>query len=131
MKEAMPNDKPIDGIAPVSQAALRAAEETLRIESAAALNLIGRLNASFQRAVSWIAQCRGRVVICGMGKSGIIGRKLAATLASTGTPSLWMHSAEAAHGDLGQLTRDDILVLISNSGETEETKRLAPLAKKI
>lgn len=133
--KAMPeNDsqyRPVDEAAHVSQAALRAAEETLRIESAAALNLIGRLNASFQQAVSWIAQCRGRVVICGMGKSGIIGRKLAATLASTGTPSLWMHSAEAAHGDMGQLTKDDILVLISNSGETEETKRLAPLAKKI
>ena len=78
-----------------------------------------------------IQKCRGRVIITGMGKTGIIGRKIAATFSSTGTPSIWIHSAEAVHGDLGQVTRQDIVIVISNSGETEETKRLVPLIRKI
>ncbi|MDI7261896.1 MAG: SIS domain-containing protein, partial [Thermodesulfobacteriota bacterium] len=77
-----------------------------------------------------ISKCKGRVIVAGMGKTGIIGRKIAATLSSTGTPSLWMHSAEAIHGDLGQVTRNDVVIIISSSGETEETKRLLPLIKK-
>lgn len=131
MQDLPNNNASTDEPIRLSEKALQAARSTLNIESNAILALQSRLDSSFQTAVTWIAECKGRVVICGMGKSGIIGRKLAATLASTGTPSLWMHSAEAAHGDLGQVTRDDILILISNSGETEETRRLAPLAKKI
>ncbi len=78
-----------------------------------------------------MAQCQGRVIITGMGKTGIVGRKIAATLSSTGTPSVFMHSAEAVHGDLGQVTSKDVLIIISQSGETEETMRLLPLIKKI
>ena len=78
-----------------------------------------------------IVRCPGRVIIAGMGKTGIIGRKMAATFSSTGTPSIFMHSAEAVHGDLGQVTRHDVVIVISTSGETEETTRLLPLLKKL
>jgi len=90
-----------------------------------------RIDGSFAKAVDVIAKCKGRVIVTGMGKTGIVGRKIAATLSSTGTPSLWMHSAEAVHGDLGQVTRNDIVIVISSSGETDEIKRLLPLVKKI
>ena len=83
------------------------------------------------KAVDVIAACQGRVVVAGMGKTGIVARKISATLSSTGTPSIYMHSAEAVHGDLGQVTRDDAVILISSSGETEETVRLLPLLKKV
>ncbi len=110
---------------------IRKAKEVIAIEARAIADLAGRINRDFLKAVDLIAKCKGRVIVAGMGKTGIIGRKIAATLSSTGTPSLWMHSAEAIHGDLGQVTRNDVVIIISNSGETEETKRLLPLIKKI
>lgn len=110
---------------------LKRAKEVLEIESAAVKALVANLDDNFTRAVDVMAKCRGRVVVAGMGKTGIIARKLSSTLSSTGTPSIYMHSAEAVHGDLGQVTRDDVVILISSSGETEETVRLLPLLKKI
>jgi len=89
------------------------------------------LGKTFVEAVKLLAKCKGRVVVSGMGKTGLIGRKIAATLSSTGTPSVWLHAAEALHGDLGQVTKDDVIILISYSGETEETVSLMPLLKKI
>jgi len=110
---------------------LKKAQRVIHTEAKAIEALAERIDEDFLRAVECIASCPGRVVVSGMGKTGIIGRKIAATLSSTGTPSIWMHSAEAVHGDLGQMTSQDVLILISHSGETEETKRLLPLAKKI
>ena len=110
---------------------LKKAQRVIQTEARAIAALSERVDEDFLRAVECIAACPGRVVVSGMGKTGIIGRKIAATLSSTGTPSIWMHSAEAVHGDLGQMTSQDVLILISHSGETEETKRLLPLAKKI
>ncbi len=117
---------------------LTRAKEVIRIEAQAILHLAKSLDKNFLKAVDLICKCTdsrqgrcGRVIVTGMGKTGIIGRKIASTLSSTGTPSLWMHSAEAVHGDLGQVTRNDVLILLSNSGETEETKKLLPLIKKI
>ncbi|MFH2069227.1 MAG: KpsF/GutQ family sugar-phosphate isomerase [Candidatus Omnitrophota bacterium] len=89
------------------------------------------LDKKFKEAVEKIAACRGRVVITGMGKSGIIGRKIAATLSSTGTPSFFLHPAEAVHGDLGMIDREDIVLAISNSGKTEEVLRILPAIKQI
>ena len=110
---------------------LKEARELIRIEAQAIKNLSSRINANFAKAIDIISKCRGRVIVSGMGKTGIIGRKIAATLSSTGTPSIWMHSAEAVHGDLGQVTRNDVLIIISYSGETDETKKLLPLIRKI
>lgn len=114
-----------------SKAILKKAREVLQVESEAIRSLSRKLDVHFSKAVDLILRCKGRVIVTGMGKTGIIGRKIASTLSSTGTPSLWMHSAEAVHGDLGQVTRNDIVIVLSNSGETEETKRLLPLVKKI
>jgi arabinose-5-phosphate isomerase len=110
---------------------LKRAIEVINIEAAAVKGLLKNLDKNFELAVDVIAKCQGRVVVCGMGKTGIVGRKIAATLSSTGTPSVFLHSAEAVHGDLGQVTPKDILIVISQSGETEETVRLLPLIKKI
>jgi len=110
---------------------MKRAKEVINIEVRALKGLLKAIDGNFADAVKAIAKCSGRVVVCGMGKTGIVGRKIAATLSSTGTPSLFLHSAEALHGDLGQLTRRDILLMISQSGETEETVRLLPLVKKI
>lgn len=110
---------------------LKKAREVLKIEAKAIEALAKRIDNNFVRAVDVIMKCKGRVIVTGMGKTGIIGRKIAATLSSTGTPSLWMHSAEAVHGDLGQVTRNDVVIVISSSGETDETKQLLPLVKKI
>ena len=107
------------------------AKKVIEIEAQAIAALSRRINVHFQKAVDLIVKCQGRVIITGMGKTGIIGRKIAATFSSTGTPSIFMHSAEAIHGDLGQVTKNDVLIIISNSGETEETKRLLPPIKKI
>src|SRR6266540_790337 len=85
----------------------------------------------FAEAVRWILDCKGRVVVTGMGKPGFVAQKISATLASTGTPSLYVHPAEAAHGDLGRIAKDDVVVALSNSGETEEILRLLPAMKKI
>ncbi len=110
---------------------LTKAKQIIKIEADAVGQLAKRLDVQFTQAVDLIMKCEGRVVVTGMGKTGIIGRKIAATLSSTGSPSLWMHSAEAVHGDLGQVTKDDVIIIISSSGETEETKRIIPLLKKI
>jgi len=107
------------------------AKRVLAIESEAIKKLISRIDDNFLKAVSLICKSKGRVVVTGMGKAGIIGQKISATLSSVGTPSLWLHSAEAIHGDLGRVTKDDVLILLSNSGETDEVKRLLPLLKKI
>src|ERR1700733_3784823 len=110
---------------------LKRAKEVLTIEAQAIRRVIRRLDHQFELAVDSIAKCGGRVIVCGMGKSGIVARKIAATLSSTGTPSIFLHSAEAVHGDLGQVTSKDIVIVISQSGETEETVRLLPLVKKM
>ncbi len=110
---------------------LKRAKDVLEIEAQAVKALIKNLDTSFTKAVDVVAACKGRVVVAGMGKTGIVGHKISATLSSTGTPSIFMHSAEAVHGDLGQVTRDDVVILISSSGETEETVRLLPSLKKI
>jgi arabinose-5-phosphate isomerase len=90
-----------------------------------------RLGAPFAKAVEWVLGCKGRVVVTGMGKPGFVAQKISATLASTGTPSLFVHPAEAAHGDLGRIARDDVVIALSNSGETEELTRLLPALRKI
>jgi arabinose-5-phosphate isomerase len=90
-----------------------------------------RLDRGFATAVRWILGCRGRVVVTGMGKPGFVAQKISATLASTGTPSLYVHPAEAAHGDLGRIARDDLVLALSNSGETEEILRLLPALRRI
>ena len=109
---------------------LKTAKKVLRIEADAIRNLIPKLNKSFEDAVKLILSCKGRVVVTGIGKSGIIGKKIAATLASTGTPSLFLHPTEGSHGDLGMITKSDIVIAISNSGETEEINNLLPFLKK-
>ena len=110
---------------------IKRAREVLKIEAQAILDLINHLDRNFERAVEALLNCSGRVVVTGMGKAGIIGQKLSATLSSTGTPSFWVHPAEAIHGDLGRVVKDDVIVAISNSGETEEITRLLPWIKKI
>ncbi|KRI78979.1 MULTISPECIES: KpsF/GutQ family sugar-phosphate isomerase [Acinetobacter] len=102
---------------------------TLRIEQQALDVLATQIDDSFNRACEILLQCKGRVVITGMGKSGHIGRKMAATFASTGTPSFFMHPGEAGHGDLGMLVRGDVLIAISNSGKSDEIMMLMPLIK--
>lgn len=110
---------------------IKRAKEVLRIESEAITNLIKRLDKYFQKAVVLLYSCSGRIVVTGMGKAGIIGQKISATLSSIGSPSLWLHPAEAIHGDLGRVKSEDVVVAISNSGETEEILRLLPTIKKI
>ncbi|HOD11609.1 MAG TPA: KpsF/GutQ family sugar-phosphate isomerase [Candidatus Omnitrophota bacterium] len=110
---------------------LQRAKSVITAELEAISQLKKRLGSEFVDAVDMLAKCKGRVIVCGMGKTGLIGRKIAATLSSTGTPSFWLHSAEALHGDLGQVTKIDVMILISHSGETDETKSLLPLLKKI
>ena len=110
---------------------LKRAKEVLNIEALSITQMARRLDGQFVDAVELIARCQGRVIVCGMGKTGIVGRKIAATLSSTGTPSIFLHSAEAVHGDLGQVTNKDVVIAISQSGETEETVRLLPLVKKL
>lgn len=114
-----------------AQTILRRGRDVLRVEGAAVTALLPRIGRTFITAVTLIVRCRGRVVITGMGKAGIIGQKFSATLSSTGTPSFWVHPAEAIHGDLGRLTEDDVVICLSNSGETEELTRLLPIVKKI
>ena len=106
--------------------ALKLARDVLTIEARAIEALLPRLSGVFVDAVSRIRDCRGRVVVSGIGKSGHVARKLAATLASTGTPAFFVHPAEANHGDLGMITPDDVVIMLSNSGETDELVTLAP-----
>ncbi len=111
---------------------LRRARRVLAIEAAAVKALAGRLDDGFERAVAILAQCTGKVVVTGMGKSGLICRKIAATLASTGTPAVFLHAAEGAHGDVGMFVKGDVVVALSlYSGETEEIVRLLPLVKRL
>jgi len=104
--------------------------QTVLAAEAAAIGAV-RLDEAFAEAVRWILDCKGRIVVTGMGKPGFVAQKISATLASTGTPSLYVHPAEAAHGDLGRIARDDVVLALSNSGETEEILRLLPALKKI
>jgi arabinose-5-phosphate isomerase len=113
--------------APVTAEALEQARRVLDLESRAITQLHERLDMEFLKSVEMISQCQGRVVVTGMGKSGLIGRKLAATLASLGIPAFFLHPAEGAHGDVGMITRGDVLLAVSNSGETEEILRLLPI----
>jgi arabinose-5-phosphate isomerase len=114
-----------------AKSALETAKRVLRIEAEAIAGLIDHLDARFEKAVELIHGCKGRAVVTGLGKSGLIGRKVAATFSSTGTPSLFLHAAEALHGDLGMLTAGDVLVAISASGETEELIELSEAAKRL
>jgi arabinose-5-phosphate isomerase len=111
--------------------ALSLASETLRIEAQAVTDMAARLDGRFARAVALVLASRGRVVVMGMGKSGHVGRKIAATLASTGSPAMFVHPAEASHGDLGMITSVDVVLGISNSGESEELTTLLPLIKRM
>ncbi|RKP58844.1 KpsF/GutQ family sugar-phosphate isomerase [Pararobbsia silviterrae] len=110
--------------------ALELAREVLEIEADAVRSLIDRLDDAFAHAVQVLLDCKGRVVVSGIGKSGHIARKLAATFASTGTPAFFVHPAEASHGDLGMVTADDVFIALSNSGETEELLNIVPLVKR-
>lgn len=110
--------------------AIKIAKEVFEIESKTILDLCDNLDEGFNKAIELILSIKGKCVISGMGKSGHIGAKIAATLASTGTPSFFMHPGEALHGDLGMLTSEDVLLAISNSGETEEVLKLIPVIKK-
>jgi len=107
------------------------AARVLRVEAEAILGLVGKLDARFERAVELLHGCGGRVIVTGMGKSGIIGRKIAATLASTGTPSYYLHPAEGMHGDLGMVARGDVVLALSNSGETDEVLAILPPLKRL
>ena len=126
----MPSPNPIDD--PARTARLLAhAVEVARTEAAALTRLAERLDSTFVRAVDLVLGCRGQVVVTGMGKAGIIGQKVSATLASTGTPSFYLHPAEALHGDLGRLRRDDLVLALSNSGETQEVNVVVAAARKL
>src|ERR1035437_2688319 len=111
--------------------AIRLAQNALDIEAAAVLGLKKHLGKSFARAVQMMLAVRGRVVVMGMGKSGHIGRKIAATLASTGTPAMFVHPAEASHGDLGMIKSVDLVLAISNSGESAELTAILPVLKRM
>ena len=108
---------------------LKRAEDVLRIESDGVLSMIERLDESFVRAVHLLRNCDGKVIVTGLGKSGLICRKIAATLASTGTPAFFLHSGDAVHGDLGMVMQGDVVLAVSNSGETEEILKLLPHLK--
>ncbi len=113
-----------------SSKALELGRQVLRIEAEAVLALCDRINGAFLQALSLILNCHGRVIVSGIGKSGHIGRKIAATLASTGTPAFFVHPAEASHGDLGMITAEDIVIGISNSGESAELLNILPSIKR-
>lgn len=109
---------------------LNLAKEVLELEAHSILSLTKRLDKNFEQAIEILYNCKGRVIVTGMGKSGIIGKKIAATLSSTGTPSYFLHPAESTHGDSGIITREDVVIAISNSGETKELLNLLPLIKR-
>ncbi|MGH7826803.1 MAG: KpsF/GutQ family sugar-phosphate isomerase [Candidatus Binatia bacterium] len=109
---------------------LKRAREVLKIEANGILALTDHLDENFVKAVQLLHECRGKVVVTGLGKSGIICRKIAATFSSTGTPSFFLHAGDGAHGDLGMIMKDDIVLAVSNSGETEEVLKLLPIIKR-
>jgi len=130
--QAQRDDNVHDGVRgpPDAARAVALARDVLRTEAAAILALEARLGTSFVAAVGLLLRCRGRVVVSGIGKSGHVARKLAATLASTGTPAFFVHAAEASHGDLGMIAADDVVIMLSNSGETDELTLLTPHVKR-
>jgi arabinose-5-phosphate isomerase len=109
----------------------RVAERVLRLEADAVLGLIPKMDERFEEAIGLLHGCTGRIIVTGIGKSGIIGRKIAATLASTGTPAYFLHPAEGVHGDLGMLARGDVVLALSNSGETDEVLAILPPLKRL
>ncbi len=121
-------------MSPVSfdaERAIRIGRDALQVEARALTDLAPRLGEAFARAIQLTLACRGRVAVMGMGKSGHVGRKIAATLASTGTPALFVHPAEAAHGDLGMVTAGDVVLALSNSGESDELNAILPVLKRL
>jgi arabinose-5-phosphate isomerase len=114
-----------------AQRALNAAKEAMRVEASALNAINARLEPTFAHAVQAVLACTGRVVVMGMGKSGHVGNKIAATLASTGTPAFFVHPAEASHGDLGMITPNDVILAISNSGESDEFNAILPVIKRM
>jgi len=110
---------------------IKRAKDVLNIEGKAILDLAKRIDKNFDKVVDFLAKAKGRVIVTGMGKAGFIAQKISATMSSTGTPSLYLHPAEALHGDLGRVTKEDSLLMFSNSGETEEVVKLLPIVKKI
>jgi arabinose-5-phosphate isomerase len=116
---------------PKSRTSLDVGRRVLDIEARAVQDLVQRLDSGFSEAVDLLYGCKGKVVVSGMGKSGLIGQKIAATMASTGTPSFFLHPAEGLHGDLGMLARGDVLIAISNSGETQEILQLLPFMERM
>ena len=110
---------------------LAMADRVLRLEAESVAALRKRLDERFVRAVELMHDCRGRIIVTGIGKSGIIGRKIAATLASTGTPAYFLHPAEGVHGDIGMMAREDMVLALSNSGETDEVLAVLPAIKRL
>ncbi len=110
---------------------IEAARKVVQIEADAVEALAARLDDRFAQAVEMILACTGRVVVTGMGKSGLICQKMASTMASTGTPAIFLHPAEGVHGDLGMLMKGDVVIAVSNSGETEEITRILPIIKRM
>ena len=110
---------------------IRRGREVIRIEAKAVADLEERIDGDFARAVDLLAECRGRVIVTGVGKSGIIARKLVATFNSTGTPAMFLHPSDAVHGDLGMVRQDDAVVCISKSGDTQELQNLVPMFKRL
>ena len=106
------------------------AKEVIKIEADAVSLIADRIDKNFESAVNTILQCKGRLIVSGMGKSGLISQKIASTMASTGTPSHFVHPGEAIHGDLGMITEEDVLLIVSNSGETMELIQIIPAIKK-
>src|ERR1700693_1578711 len=117
--------------APAKPEIVADAREVIRAEAEAVAQLGARLNGGFARAVEMVLACPGRVVVTGMGKPGFIAQKISATFASTGTPSLYLHPAEGLHGDLGRLVPGDLVLALSNSGETDELLRLLPAIRRL
>ena len=105
-------------------------KKVIRIEADAVSSIVDRINDQFDKAVNTILGCTGRLIIAGVGKSGLISQKIASTMASTGTPSHFVHPGDAFHGDLGMITEDDVVLIISNSGETHEIVQILPVIKK-
>ncbi|MCM0081360.1 KpsF/GutQ family sugar-phosphate isomerase [Geomonas sp. Red32] len=110
---------------------LEEAKRVIRVEAEALRNLESSIDGTFERAVEMILEAPGRVVVTGMGKSGLVGQKIASTMASTGTPAFFLHPAEGIHGDLGMIMKGDVVIAISNSGETEEVIRILPIIKRL
>jgi arabinose-5-phosphate isomerase len=130
MKSSASGIRPGSDPATLAQQALASARRVLTIEASAVATLASRLDAQFACAVELVLACKGRTVVSGIGKSGHVARKIASTLASTGTPAFFLHPAEASHGDLGMLTGEDVMIALSNSGESGELLAIVPLAKR-